>query len=92
MDEEGQKVIRCFLNEVKLNVEEMFSAEYWREKHPGEIIEMANEMCHKHEENMGEFPLGKETIIELMYVLFRWMYKSKWTDHKLVKKGSTKTV
>ena len=30
----------------------------------------------------------KEVLIDLLYVLFRWMYKNKWTDHKLVRRGS----
>jgi hypothetical protein len=38
------------------------------------------------------FPLEKDTLIDLLYVLFRWMYKNKWTDHKLVKRSSEQEV
>ena len=40
------------------------------------------------EEYKAKYPLSKEILIDLLYVLFRWMYKNKWTDHKLVRRGS----
>ncbi len=35
-----------------------------------------------------KFPLSRDVLIELIYLLFRWMFKNKWTDHKLVKAQS----
>jgi hypothetical protein len=40
------------------------------------------------EHHRTTFPLDKQLLIDLLYVLFRWMYKNKWTDHKLVKRTS----
>ena len=75
LDDNCKKVVQCFLNEVKLNVEEHFGEKFWTEEKPAEIIDMANALCHRHEENQETFPISKETVIDLMYVLFRWMYK-----------------
>lgn len=43
-------------------------------------------MVRELEDNQDRFPLTRELLIELLFVLFRWMYKNKWTDHKLVKR------
>ena len=71
---------------MKLNVDERFGDEFWVKNKPTEIIDITNDMCHKHDEIVEKFPIKKDTLIDLTYVLFRWMYKAKWTDHKLIKR------
>jgi len=36
--------------------------------------------------NKEAFPIDKPTLIDLLYIMFRWMYKNKWTDHKLIRR------
>lgn len=86
---EELKVLHCFLNELKFHVNEHFGSHYWKNEKPAEIIDVANKMCHSHEKNSETFPLPKETVIDLMHVFFRWMYRWKWTEHKLVKRSSS---
>lgn len=43
-------------------------------------------MVREFDNNKEEFPMEKDTFVDLLYVLFRWMYKNKWTDHKLVRR------
>lgn len=52
------------------------------------MIDISNQMVRELEEYNDKYPLTRELLIELLFVLFRWMYKNKWTDHKLVKRTS----
>lgn len=61
---------------------------FWLSSSPKDIIDIANEIVHELETNCQEYPLTKGTLIELLFILFCWMYKNKWTDHKLVKRAS----
>ena len=49
-------------------------------------------MYRGHEEVKKKFPIPRENLVEIMYVFFRWMYKFKWTDHKLIKRAQTKVL
>lgn len=64
----------------------------WSDGKPNDIIDIANEMCRGHPEKMEKYPIDTETLIALLYVLFRWMYKMKWTDHKLIKRSKHNLV
>jgi glutamine synthetase adenylyltransferase len=88
LNQESQKVLNCFLNELKHAVKNKFGESHWTEEKPNEIIDIANDICHDHEKNKKMFPIERKTLISLMFTLFRWMYKNKWTDHKLLKKNS----
>lgn len=32
--------------------------------------------------------MEKGLLVDLLYVLFKWMFNNKWTDHKLSRKDS----
>ena len=53
-----------------------------------DIIDISNEIVRELEHHRELFPMEKELLIDLLYVLFRWMYKNKWTDHKLVRRSA----
>ena len=84
----GKTVLNCFLNEIKHTVDIKYGEKYWVEEKPSEIIDLANDLCKNHEGNKAIFPIERDLLIELMFLLFRWMYKNKWTDHKLIKRKS----
>ena len=78
-----KKVVHCFLNELRESVETEYGKNFWVQESPSDIIDLANKICHKHDKE--KYPLSGETLKEMIFVLFRWMYKNKWTDHKLAK-------
>ena len=92
LNEDALKVVHCFLNCLKYNVDQKFGEKHWVEERPNEIIDVVNDMCRYHEKIMEKFPLSKEVLISMVYVLFRWMYKSKWTDHKLIRRSNSKCI
>lgn len=86
-----RKIIICFLNYMKFFTNQKFSEteeDYWSECSPTDLIDVSNQMVRELDDNQDRFPLTREMLIELLFVLFRWMYKNKWTDHKLVKRTS----
>ena len=52
LDVEAQKVINCFLNELKESIVSKFGLEMWNDGKPNDIIDIANEMCRSHGEKM----------------------------------------
>ena len=64
-----------------------YDEKYWADSHPSDLIDMSNQMVRELQEYTDKYPLTRELLIELLFVLFRWMYKNKWTDHKLVRRG-----
>lgn len=42
LNEDSKKVLRCFFNEMKYNVDEHFGKEYWIESKPADIIDITN--------------------------------------------------
>jgi hypothetical protein len=52
-----------------------------------DIIDISNEIVRELDNHTEEFPIPKDLLIDLLFVLFRWMYKNKWTDHKLVRRA-----
>ena len=83
-----KKILTCFLNYIRFFVKKKYSEAYWETSKPTEIIDIANEIVRDLDDHKGAFPLEKELLVDLLYVLFRWMYKNKWTDHKLVRRSS----
>lgn len=64
-----------------------YDENYWETQKPIDIIDISNEIVRELDNNKEEFPMEKDLLIDLLYVLFRWMYKNKWTDHKLVRRN-----
>ena len=85
---EEKKILTCFVNYIRFFVKKRYSDNYWETSKTTEIIDIANEIVRDLEYNREAFPIDKELLIELLYILFRWMYKNKWTDHKLVRRTS----
>ena len=85
---EERKVITCFLNYLRFFIKRRYEDNYWETHKPSDIIDISNEIVKEHQNHQEAFPIDKETLIELLYVLFRWMYKNKWTDHKLLKRNA----
>lgn len=85
--EEGATLV-CFVNYIRFFVRRRYEEGYWERHKPTDIIDISNEIVRELENYRERFPLEKETLIDLLYVLFRWMYKNKWTDHKLIRRGS----
>ena len=83
-----KQLLTCFINYVRSAVNAHYHGTFWETEKPGDIIDISNDIVRESEEHKAEYPLSKETLIDLLYVLFRWMYKNKWTDHKLVRRGS----
>ena len=77
---------------MKNAVGEKFGDKFWLEEKPNEIIDIVNDLCKNYENYKEKFPLEKEVMISLTYVLFRWMYKNKWTDHKLIRRSNSKLI
>jgi hypothetical protein len=69
-----------------------YDEKYWADSQPSDLIDMSNQMVRELEDYTEKYPLTREMLIELLFVLFRWMYKNKWTDHKLVKRTSDATT
>ncbi len=93
--EQERRLLTCFLNYLRFTVRRHYEENFWETQKPGDIIDISNDIVRELEHHQTEFPLEKDTLIELLYVLFRWMYKNKWTDHKLVRRSSeneTKTT
>ena len=65
-----------------------YDENYWGDSQPSDLIDISNQMVRELEEYTEKYPLTREMLIELLFVLFRWMYKNKWTDHKLVKRNA----
>ena len=86
--ESEKRVLYCFVNYMRFFVKQKYEEDYWETHKPIDIIDISNEMVRDLEQHKEAFPLDKELLIDLLYVLFRWMYKSKWTDHKLVRRTS----
>ncbi len=86
--QEEKKILTCFMNYIRFFVNKKYESDYWETQKPIDIIDIANEIVRELDNNKEVFPLEKSLLIDLLYVLFRWMYKNKWTDHKLVRKGS----
>ena len=85
--------LTCFLNYMRQFTMDKYDEKYWGDSQPSDLIDISNQMVRELEEYTEKYPLTREMLIELLFVLFRWMYKNKWTDHKLVKRnadGSTK--
>jgi hypothetical protein len=78
----------CFINYIRFFVKKRYDDNYWEAHRPVDIIDISNEIVRELENHREEFPLEKELLVDLLYVLFRWMYKNKWTDHKLVRRSS----
>ncbi len=87
LSDNGVSVLSCFLNEVKSAVDSKFGEEYWTKEKPAEIIEVANDLYLKHEENEGGFAINKEVFKELIYNFFEWLYANRFTDHRLLKRA-----
>lgn len=85
---EERRLLVCFLNYLRFTVNRKYEEGFWENKKPSDIIDLTNEIVKDHELNRQTFPIEKETLVDLLYVLFRWMYKNKWTDHKLIKRNS----
>jgi len=85
---EEKKILTCFVNYIKFFVKKKYADSYWETNKPTEIIDIANEVVRELDDHKEAFPLEKELLIDLLYVLFRWMYKNKWTDHKLIRRIS----
>jgi hypothetical protein len=49
-------------------------------------------MCKDHQSVKKRFPIPSEALVEILYVFFRWMYKMKWTDHKLIKRAPAQII
>jgi hypothetical protein len=86
--EDEKRVLYCFMNYIRFFVGRKYDEHYWETHKPIDIIDISNEIVRELETHRDAFPLDKELLIDLLYVLFRWMYKNKWTDHKLVKRSS----
>lgn len=71
-------------------VEKKNGVEFWMQERPNDIVEVANDIYKGHEEVEKRFPIPMKTLLELLSVFFRWMYKFKWTDHKVIKRSSSK--
>ena len=65
-----------------------YDEKYWADNQPSDLIDISNQMVRELDEYTDKYPLTRELLIELLFVLFRWMYKNKWTDHKLVKRNT----
>lgn len=85
-DGEEKKILTCFLNYIKFSIGQKYEPNYWQNHKPTDIIDISNQIVRDFENHKEAFPLDKETLIELLFVLFRWMYKHKWTDHKLIRR------
>ena len=85
---EERKILTCFINYLRFFVGKKYEESYWECHRPTDIIDISNEIVRNLEHHQQAFPLDKDTLVNLLYVLFRWMYKNKWTDHKLVKRNS----
>ena len=73
-------------------ITDKYDQKYWIQNAPSEIIDISNLMVRELDDNRDKFPLSRDLLIELMFVLFRWMYKNKFTDHKLVRRGVEQQV
>jgi hypothetical protein len=73
---------------VRSAVNRKYEETFWETKKPADIIDLSNDIVKDHELHRLTYPLEKETLVDLLYVLFRWMYKNKWTDHKLLRRTS----
>ena len=85
---EEKKILVCFMNYIRFFVKKKYEEDYWENHKPIDIIDISNEIVRDLENYKDSFPIEKDLLIDLLYVLFRWMYKNKWTDHKLVKRSS----
>lgn len=81
-------ILICFLNYMKKFTSDKYDEKYWGQNQPNDLIDISNQMVRELEEYTEKYPLTRELLIELLFVMFRWMYKNKWTDHKLVKRAS----
>lgn len=84
--EEDRRILYCFMNYIRFFVGKKYDETYWESHKPIDIIDISNEIVRELDDHRDAFPIGKELLVDLLYVLFRWMYKNKWTDHKLVKR------
>jgi hypothetical protein len=84
---DDKSMLVCFLNYIRFFVKRRYEESYWESHKPTDIIDISNEIVRELENNRARFPLEKESLIELLFVLFRWMYKNKWTDHKLIRRS-----
>lgn len=85
-DGEAKKILTCFVNYIKFFIGKKYETSYWETHKPTDIIDISNEIVRSLEQYKELFPLDKEILISLLFILFRWMYKNKWTDHKLIKR------
>ena len=69
-------------------VDDRYGKEHWEKESPSEIIDISNEIVRALPEHQDEFPFERKSLVDLVYILFKWMYKNKWTDHKLIRRTS----
>lgn len=67
-----------------------FGPEYWSTKEPDQIIVIANDFIknHNNEPYKSKYPLSNSVLIDLTFILCKWMYKQKWTNNKLIRRYS----
>lgn len=85
-------ILNCFFAELKYLTEQQFGDRYWREEKPTNIIGIINQMCKTHEQRKNKYPLSSSHLKDIVKVLWRWMYKNKWTDHKLIERKKRNLV
>lgn len=92
LNNEQKKIVNCFINELKYFVDKRYGEKFWSEEKPNDIIDAVNDIYKGHDEVQKKFPISKEMLVEMLYVFFRWMYKFKWTDHKLIKRAPVNVI
>lgn len=62
-----------------------YGQDYWEKEKPCQIPIYSNEIVRCHQEHKAAFPMSKENVTELTFILCKWMYENKWTDHNIFK-------
>ncbi len=86
LEEKELNTLKCFVSYVKQISEEKFDNKFWHENSPSDLIDVSNELVRELPEHKEDFPFERKTLVDLIFILFKWMYQNKWTDHKLVRR------
>lgn len=82
---EERKILNCFMNYLRFFVERRFDETYWQTQKPNDIIDITNDLVRQLQDHKQTFPLEEKLLIDLLEVLFAWMNRNKWTEHKLLR-------